>query len=114
MKQRRLPTKAHAGRLTEAQLLYLMNGFDPIGNGSFNSDDEMRAAWFAHRDELMAMVKDEPDFESYGRDSRPWAWFKFEAKLPRQKSRDPERVKFDLPETDLEYLQRLGELPEGV
>jgi hypothetical protein len=109
MKQRRLPTKAHAGKLPQGQLLYLMNGFDLMGNRSFNSDDEMRAAWFAHRTELMRLVKDVPDFESYGRDSRPWAWFEFEAKLPRQKSMIPERVKFDLPETDGEYLKRLGE-----
>ena len=92
MRRRILRARGPAGKLTEPQIMHLMQGFTLCNDRGFGSEDEARAAWFAHRSELMAMVKDEPDLMGYVRDSRPWAWFRFEAKKPRRKSTIPGRV----------------------
>ena len=51
--------------LTTAQVLELLIGLP----GGFASDAERRAAWFAHRDELMALLPP---------DGRGWAWVVYE------------------------------------
>jgi hypothetical protein len=53
------------GELTSEQVLELVIGLP----GGFASEAKRRAAWFAHRDELMALLPP---------DGRGWAWVTYE------------------------------------
>ena len=55
------------GELTTAQTFELLLG--PTGQ-EFTTDAERKAAWFAHRDELMALLPP---------DGRGWGWVTYEA-----------------------------------
>jgi hypothetical protein len=70
MKRRAL--KRIGGKLTHAQIVYLMHGHDWFGH-AFDTEEEARAAWFAHREELLAMQTAQGGFESYAAGTKPWA-----------------------------------------
>jgi hypothetical protein len=53
--------------LTSGQTMELLIG--PESRSAFRNDDERRAAWWAHRDELMALLPP---------DGRGWAWVAYE------------------------------------
>lgn len=88
--------------LTPRQRTWLLTGTDwafldtdagPHGLGGFPHERSARLAWVACRDELMAFWLEEPTtwtgkngFETPapgGPGTRPWAWWRFEAKVPR-------------------------------
>ena len=65
MRINRLRRARGGDKLTPAQEMNLLIG----APGGFRNDAERRAAWFQHRDELLASVPN----------GRPWAWILFEA-----------------------------------
>jgi len=65
--------------LTEGELQHLLIGWTLDGDQGFSSEEELREAYFKHRDYLMSLIGIE--FE-YGK--RPFAWWQFE-NLPEKK-----------------------------
>ena len=65
----RVRRRGHAlrGELTSEQTMELLIG--PGWRSAFRNNDERRAAWWAHRDELMALLPP---------DGRGWGWLVFE------------------------------------
>ncbi len=109
--------------LTPTQWSYLLDAGGMLLGVPFADDEAYRAAWDAHRDELMA---------SYTRlhpGRRPRAWWSFEAPEPRRLADGsifqsagrmvrgiPRRKVTDPPvvfETELDYLRRLDLLTES-
>jgi hypothetical protein len=89
--RRKRASKSKKRALTLDEELAFMIGSLPA---AFPTPAEARAAWFAHRDHLMADA---------GEGKRPVGWWAFEAGEPQPRSRGAEAAR----------LAQLGELAEG-
>lgn len=88
--KRVIRAKGNVGKLTWFQIVALINydWFKTPGKPTFSSEEERRAAWFAHRDILMARRGDH-EFGRYPHGTRPTAWWQYEAPEPRRQIAGP-------------------------
>lgn len=102
--------RSRTDRLLERQKAWLLTGRDwrylgpelgPDGPDTmpYESEAEARAAWLAHRDELLAeWIGREPYRSGDGTEmrggpgTRPWAWWRWEATAPRHHTADAARL----------------------
>lgn len=81
---RRRRRKPDDSRFTDAHRLELLTGMDLFDEGFRADEKARRAAWFAHRDQLLAFWLQDPETVNStpapgGPGTRPWAWWRYEA-----------------------------------
>jgi len=89
---------------------------DLDGSYGFESWEEAQATWEANKELLLSLVTEDPrrtDFRLLP-GQRPWAWWSFEAELPRDKLEDMQRfTPHRFQEWQLRWLKKYGQLRDG-
>ena len=85
IKKRFYKRKTSTTELNENQIIELMHGFSLAGKSSFQDTEEMKEAYFQHRQELLSRIgKGEDSFTSFQYGSRPFCYWQFE-NLPEER-----------------------------